>query len=90
MLTTAQLAAQKGIDLNAAVRNYKRRLRYAQCHAPRTEYYWPETATLTPYVKRYGNADQISRDLAALRAASHYEDTDRYVRIWCHLNHLKG
>jgi len=86
MITVTQLAAQKGIDLNAAVRNYKRQRTYAQRHAPRTEYIWPDSKVPRHCFDR----DQISRDLAALRAASHYEDTDQYVRIWCHLNHLKG
>lgn len=71
-------------------RNVLRRLRYRERTCTRSEYYWPETATITPYTRRYGNADLISTQIAAMRQASRNNDTQTYVSTWCALNHLKG
>ena len=83
-----QAITARGFDENRAIRNLRSRLRYRS--DSRSHYYWPETATLTPYVSRYGNADQIRRDLAELRFAAQFNDTAAYASIWSRLNHLKG
>lgn len=81
-----QAFRNRGIDVDHEVRLLKRRARYAQTTESRSHYYWPGTHTLDPYTRRYGNADQISRDLATLRNT---RSTSEYIAIWCRLNHLK-
>ena len=77
-------------DEQRKIRNLRQVLRRRATTCTRSEYYWPTTRTLDPYTRRYGNADEISRELALLRDCAKHNAVQSYVNIWTKLNHLKG
>ena len=82
-LSLSEAAAERGIDVQRAIRNLKQRARYA-LHLDRPKCF-PDQSTISTYTW-HRNPDQASRDLATLRNTT---STAEYVSIWCRLNHLK-